>query len=202
MPEVQFFASNKTDQVVLRAAMVQFSTHGYQRTSMDAIAKQAMVSRPTLYSYFKNKQAILRAVSAGIHHTTLHNIEVAFNAEAPLAERLRHAFAAWSAPFQDILFGSPHGAELVGASSVLAADISADARDKFQRLLVRTLKTAVHNAEIDLSRSDLTLKRAAEFLILALNGLSSGDADAAIYQQRLQTLVTVFLAATAAPTAK
>ena len=201
-PESQFFEGNSTNTQVLRAAMVQFAAHGYQRTSMENIAREALVSRPTLYSYFKNKQAILRAVSQGIHDSVLENIETALRSEQDLESRLLLAFESWSAPFQGILFGSPHGAELIGVGSSLAADISIDAREKFAALLGKALKTAMRDGLIDLKRTSQTSKSAAEFLILCLNGLSSDETDAKSFRLRLKTLISLFLTANSLQTNK
>jgi len=43
---------------ILRAASRLFLKHGYTRTSMDAVAKEADVSKQTVYSYFKNKDEL------------------------------------------------------------------------------------------------------------------------------------------------
>lgn len=40
---------------IVRASVALFLKHGYTRTSMDAVAQAANVSKQTVYSYFKNK---------------------------------------------------------------------------------------------------------------------------------------------------
>lgn len=47
---------------ILDAAEKVFSEKGYERTSMDDIAKQANLSRALLYVYFKDKSAIQRGI--------------------------------------------------------------------------------------------------------------------------------------------
>lgn len=190
------FDGDNTRDVVLRAALTRFSNYGYKRTSLNDIADEAGLSRPTLYSYFKNKEAILRGVSQGLHDATIVNIEKALMADTDLQTRLEQCFWAWSEPFMRILFGSLHGAELMGASSAMACDISADARLRFQALLEKHLRKANRDGHIALKTAGLTIEQAAEFLILALNGLSSDDVDEQKYKKRLATLVRVFLTAT------
>ncbi|MGD0960689.1 MAG: TetR/AcrR family transcriptional regulator [Methylomonas sp.] len=51
-------------QTILNAARQAFLAHGYSGASMEAIAEAAPVSKPTLYSYFKNKQELFAAVIA------------------------------------------------------------------------------------------------------------------------------------------
>lgn len=193
----QVFAGAETRAVVLRAAMTRFASYGYKRTSMEDIASEAEVSRPTLYAYFKNKQAILQAVSEGIHGYTLENIREALALDAPLSERLEQAFWAWVQPFMAVLFGSPHGAELIGAGSAMASSVSADAQQQFQKRLTKTLETARKQGQLSFDATGLSAARAAEFLILSLNGLSTGEADERACKRRLKLLVALFMTATA-----
>lgn len=43
---------------ILEAAKISFQQHGYFKTSMDDIAKQAGKSRTTVYKYYKNKDQV------------------------------------------------------------------------------------------------------------------------------------------------
>lgn len=49
-------------ETILDAAEQVFSDKGYERTSMDDIARQANLSRALLYVYFKDKAAIQRGI--------------------------------------------------------------------------------------------------------------------------------------------
>ncbi len=50
---------------ILKAAGTCFLRSGFARTSMDAIAKQAGVSKLTLYSHFQNKDLLFKAMITG-----------------------------------------------------------------------------------------------------------------------------------------
>lgn len=56
-----------TRQAIVQAARTLFAQHGYQATTIQAIAQQAGVATPTLYAIFGSKAAILSALvkSAG-----------------------------------------------------------------------------------------------------------------------------------------
>jgi TetR/AcrR family transcriptional regulator, mexJK operon transcriptional repressor len=49
-------------QRVHQAAMTLFMQHGFEGTSMDALAALAEVSKPTLYRYYPNKEALFVAI--------------------------------------------------------------------------------------------------------------------------------------------
>lgn len=185
-----------TKNAILGAALNCFSNYGFRKTTVEDIASEAGVSRPTLYAYFKNKKAILRTVSECMHSDTLRSIETQLRSDAPLAAKLEESFWVWSEPFMSTLFGKPHGAELIEANSSLASDISENARESFVSLLATELEKQFADGQLDLTVVDLNAARAAEFLVFALNGLSRGEADERTYRDRLKVLVSVFLTAT------
>ena len=51
-------------RLILNAALDAFSNNGYDGVSMDHIAKEAKVSKPTLYQYFGDKDQLFNAVLA------------------------------------------------------------------------------------------------------------------------------------------
>lgn len=54
---------------ILQAARSLFLSHGYQGTSMDQIAAEAVVSKQTVYKQFADKQRLFREVVLGITPT-------------------------------------------------------------------------------------------------------------------------------------
>jgi len=49
-------------KAILDGAMQEFLTHGYAAASMDRLAIAAKVSKPTLYTYFQNKEGLFTAL--------------------------------------------------------------------------------------------------------------------------------------------
>ncbi|MEO0540928.1 MAG: TetR/AcrR family transcriptional regulator [Cyanobacteria bacterium P01_A01_bin.105] len=66
------FSPEKADkaQAILTGALEVFTTHGYAAASMARIAAAAGVSKPTLYSYFQDKEGLFVAL---IQHLTYNN---------------------------------------------------------------------------------------------------------------------------------
>ncbi|UAJ71920.1 TetR/AcrR family transcriptional regulator [Synechocystis sp. PCC 7339] len=54
--------SNDKAEQILDGALKIFTTQGYAAASMDRIAKAAGVSKPTLYSYFQDKEGLFMAL--------------------------------------------------------------------------------------------------------------------------------------------
>ena len=59
---------------ILSAARELFLTDGFDRTSVDAIAARAEVSKRTVYDYFGDKQTLLQAVVDGVGQSLIATI--------------------------------------------------------------------------------------------------------------------------------
>lgn len=51
-----------TEARILRAARVCFERHGFAKTTMDDIARETGISRPTIYNYFPGKAEIIERI--------------------------------------------------------------------------------------------------------------------------------------------
>ncbi len=56
--------SPKVSQKILKAARSLFLERGYAQTSMESVANKAQVSKATVYSHFKSKEDLFRALVA------------------------------------------------------------------------------------------------------------------------------------------
>lgn len=87
-PEAQIKKGRKFDQVIDGARAV-FMREGYEGASVDEIARDAGVSKATLYSYFPDKQHLFMAVLSA---ECAHQSEIEFSMAAgnqPVPETLR-----------------------------------------------------------------------------------------------------------------
>ncbi|RBQ30992.1 TetR family transcriptional regulator [Arcobacter sp. FW59] len=62
---------------IIKAAIEEFYTKGYEASSMDTISKEANVSKATVYNHFKNKEDLFLALA----HILLEKLEKSFQYE-------------------------------------------------------------------------------------------------------------------------
>ena len=77
---------------VLAAAVEVFGRYGFQKTSMEAVAKAAGISRPGLYLMFPNKEQLYRATMQGVMERAQQAMEACF------ADQTRRASTSGSSP--------------------------------------------------------------------------------------------------------
>ena len=84
--------ANRTREKLLDAALVAFSEHGVDLTTIEDITERADVGKGTLYRHFEDKQAILQTL---IDRAAAHLVERIQNPKVPpatLADVLSHLF--------------------------------------------------------------------------------------------------------------
>lgn len=84
-------------QDVLVSAVRTFAARGYRATSMDAVARDARISRPGLYFLFSSKPALFREAVAHLLTEDLAAVEDVLSERGrPLGDRLVDAFDRWA----------------------------------------------------------------------------------------------------------
>src|SRR5580692_7296820 len=58
--------SARKRQAIMDAATTLFLRDGYRSTSMDQVAADAVVSKPTVYSHFEDKEQLFREIVLGV----------------------------------------------------------------------------------------------------------------------------------------
>ena len=114
---------------VLDGAMRVFLTYGYQRVTMEDIARAAEISRPALYLLFKNKADIYRALGAALLERSAETAEEELAKDGAFVERMLAAIDRSLIAMMKTIIESPHGAELLDHKNTLAADLAALWRD-------------------------------------------------------------------------
>ncbi|GAA1007984.1 hypothetical protein Aple_044580 [Acrocarpospora pleiomorpha] len=78
-----------TPDAVLKAAAEVFRKHGYQKATIDDIAREAGISKPTVYRYAKSKQWLLEKIVKTVQDEMVQRLDAAWDEGLPAAERLR-----------------------------------------------------------------------------------------------------------------
>ena len=187
---------NPKREAILIASNRLFRQYGYRRTAMEDIAKETGMSRPSVYSYFKNKDEVFRSLSERIHEKALRETSQMLEADpetTTLEERLEGALAAKLGGVHTFGDESPHGNEICDEANRLCGDIVFDASSRFQAMLATALRKASRKGDIDLGHPRPSPQIAAELLNLGAYGLIRGAEDSATFHKRLGHFVKIYV---------
>lgn len=131
---------------ILTAALQVFRDRGYGATRLDDIASAAGLTKPALYFYFKNKEALFKAVIRSLAHRPL-----------PEAQRLLEADFATSEARLDAIIDMIYAAitpetigtmiPLISQSLTLFPDVTTYLREEVFGKLDQVLLTAIRQGE-------------------------------------------------------
>jgi len=182
---------NEKRERIVDAATKLFHRYGYKRTSVDALASEAGVAKPTVYAYFADKEAIFRAVVEAVCDGLLASARQAIARDGPIEERLAAMLAAKLTRYFELVEASPHAAELVDSHDRIAAEIVQRADRAYLALLV----DAIERSELDPGRVGLTAASAANVFLRAASGAAYDAKSVAGHRRSLAEIVRVLAAA-------
>lgn len=87
----QLIVKGRKFEQVLEGARTVFMRDGFERTSVDDIAREAGVSKATLYAYFPDKRLLFMEVAKVECHRLADEAEATITDDAPVASVLRLA---------------------------------------------------------------------------------------------------------------
>jgi len=108
---------------ILTAAKTLFGLYGYRRVTMEAAAEAAQVAKATLYSCYRNKDALFEAVARRLAKGLVRDFTAALEDEGPIRDHARRALIGKHARIFQAVRGSPHAQELFSAKGRLAEEI-------------------------------------------------------------------------------
>lgn len=91
---------HETRQRISEAGLKLFAAHGYEATTLDAIAAEAGISRRTFFHYFKSKDEILLSLQQGLGDTIVAALADQPSPGTPL-EATRKALKSMVAPYSN-----------------------------------------------------------------------------------------------------
>lgn len=80
------------EEIIIQAAMLNFSRFGFKKTSVDDIAKDAGVGKGTIYNYFKSKEELLFKVTEVQKAKANERIRAKINTKESASDKLKAYF--------------------------------------------------------------------------------------------------------------
>jgi AcrR family transcriptional regulator len=179
---------------IVEAATGLFQRYGYRRTSMELLAAEARVAKPTLYAYFPSKEALFRAVCERVMGEILAGARAAAEAGTTTGERVEGVLAAKFTYLFGLVHQSPHGAELLSSQEALGADVVAQADRAYNRLLASVLEEGEVRGELAPDRGGVSRAGLVAVLLRCGHGANYGATTAAQHRRHLGELLRVVLA--------
>jgi len=81
--------TDRKREAILRAAVDEFRTAGYEATSMDRIAAAAGVSKRTVYNHFPSKDDLFGLMLEQLWASSSASVDLAYRSDQPLAGQLQ-----------------------------------------------------------------------------------------------------------------
>lgn len=181
-------ASDPKQQAILTSAWKAFASYGFRKTSMDDIAKGAGISRPALYLHYRNKEDIFRRLAQMFYDEGTQAVSAALSGPGSVSEVLANAFAAQGGDIAEAMLSSPHGMELLDASSVNAADIVETGEARMRQIYADWLIRQVAAGRVQLTGPAEDVS--ATFCV-ALKGLKMAGSDFETYTSRVAQLAAM-----------
>lgn len=132
---------------ILAAAEGVLLSHGPRATSMEAIARAARVAKPTLYAYFSDKDAILKALAEELIAAQRKELHAAMTTDGELAVRVAAALTVRCKQGMRMR-AHPHGRDLYGSTNPIAGASVRRLEEEFGR----DLETALAKAGVQRAR--------------------------------------------------
>lgn len=137
-------------QRILDGAAKVLLTYGFQRTTMDDIAKAAEMSRPALYLLFRNKTDIFQALAQGYFEAAVSTARTVLAGSGPLQERLNAMLEASIFAMMEEFVRAPHGHEILDIKNQLAGELMAGWKDTMAGLVADAIDRAAIENGVDL----------------------------------------------------
>ncbi len=115
---------DKQEQI-LSAARRLILRQGLRATSMEAIAAEARVAKPTLYKYYGDKNALFEAIVAELMVELHEGFVTALRGEGAVIERLAAGLSAKYGAIDRLLGDSPHADELYDEHEKVRPEVKA-----------------------------------------------------------------------------
>jgi AcrR family transcriptional regulator len=161
-----------TSDDILSAAIAVFFRHGLGRVTMEDVAREAGVSRQTVYTRFGSKERLFVAAATHLFDEAHERAEEALAGPGDLWERVRAAFEACNVSHVRQLERSEHAAELWATQATLLRPVMAAKEKRLVGAIAGALAGAHRRGEVRLV-SGIGARELAEMLVVADAGFKA-----------------------------
>lgn len=183
---------------ILEGATDVFLTYGFQRTTMDDIARAADISRPALYLEFRNKADIYRALAAEFIEDAISGAREAVAGDGSLAQKLEAAIMRAMERMLEIE-QTPHGADILDLKTSLATDLVHAGRDAMSGMIEQAIAGEADRQGINLAIRGLEARNLAQMLLDAIDGMKLRAAPGSDPRPAIRCYIRIVVDALRAP---
>ena len=160
-------------RAILAAAAEAFDAHGYSETTIDEVARQARVSKGSVYNYFQSKQDLFTQLFAQSLAPTEADVDRMLADLSSPAGKIEQLIDYW---YSELDHHKKLGRlmlefRVAAARQQEGGDLSRLLRETHQRWIERVRKILTRGIEVGEFRADLDTERVAWGLIGQFDGL-------------------------------
>jgi len=192
-------AGRDRGDAIVSAAIGVFFRHGFHRVTVEDVAREAGVSRQTVYTRFGNKEQLFVTAARQLFDEAHDKAREALAGPGEPWERVRAAFEASNVSHVRELERSDHAAELWATQSTVLRTVLAAKERRMMSAIAGTLASAHRRGEIRLP-GGITAQELAEMLVIADAGFKASVITVRRYRARLRTIIAMMRQATAPAT--
>jgi AcrR family transcriptional regulator len=173
---------------LLEAALSVFTRYGYQKTSMEEVARAAEVSRQGLYLHFSTKEQLFRAALQSALEDSLSAAAAALHdTKLPLEKRLVRAFDEWIGRYVGMIGGN--ASDLIEATVRLSGPMLKEFEESFAEAVTKTIRSSRLPAAHRFSGA--TARQLTDILLATARGLKHGTKSREEFVQSFTLAVKV-----------
>ena len=145
-------ASMERRNRVLDAGMALVLRNGLRGTTMEALAREAGIAKPTLYAYYPDKGAVFAAIAQRLFKQLRTLVSEQLERQGAPEARIAGALAAKHKTVFRLLEGSPHAGEIYGDKGRFAPLEVAGFEDWLEQNIALLLRDTGHGEPVKFSQ--------------------------------------------------
>ena len=155
------------ESLILAAARKRFAYYGFSKVTMDEIASDVGLAKPSLYYYFPTKENLFRAVIGHEQEEFTRDIELMLKKEASAGHKLKVYVEMRIRLFRELVNLSALGAQSWSEVSSLFGDLFKNFEEQELKLLHTVLLAGKASGELEIANPAQT----ARLILKMLHGL-------------------------------